>query len=174
MSRVVTQNDDDPDAQALRVLRLWEGEPAHAIVTAGRLWGCVDAVVRALLPGGHLIFPRPEGTRQLQAFMIEDRLEYRAGIVRIASKPLEQYEDFVVFSELWLCFRKKLPKGETVATSLRARGTGGLRRESEERPFTDVIRCDDRKAFLAKLCVAALPLGTGHVLDPYDFPKKTQ
>lgn len=175
MSRVVSPNDDDPDSEALRVLKLFTSEPIHAIVTAGRLWGCVEGVVNALLPGGHLFFPRPpaEYIRQLRAWMTEDRLEYRAGIVRIVSQPLaDSVDDLAIFSELWLCFRKKLPPGETIATSLRERGTGGLRRESEERPFTDVIRCDDREAFLTKLRVAALPLGTGRVLDPYDFPRK--
>ena len=77
-------------------------------------------------------------------------------------------------------FRK--PLEGRVQDNLRAWGTGGLRRISEEQPFADVIpstptRRGERKlaphpslkpqAFLRQVVRAILPLGEGVVLDPF-------
>lgn len=82
--------------------------------------------------------------------------------------------------EPWGVFRKALE--ERVQDNLRKWNTGGLRRESDERPFTDVIPSErtpqDERAiadhpslkpqrFMRQIVHAALPLGTGRVLDPF-------
>lgn len=82
--------------------------------------------------------------------------------------------------EPWGLFRK--PCEGTVADNLRRWKTGGLRRVSKGRPFTDVIPCaptrpDERRLadhpslkpqrFLRQIVRAALPLGEGVVLDPF-------
>lgn len=81
--------------------------------------------------------------------------------------------------EPWGLFRK--PCEGTVAQNLRRYGTGGLRRESALRPFTDVVRslptraeeraiaphpCLKPQAFMRRIVHAALPLGRGVILDP--------
>ena len=82
--------------------------------------------------------------------------------------------------EPWLLFRK--PLHGRVQDNLRAWGTGGLRRISNDKPFADVIesaptRPAERRlaphpslkpqAFLRQVVRAILPLGSGIVLDPF-------
>jgi site-specific DNA-methyltransferase (adenine-specific) len=79
-------------------------------------------------------------------------------------------------------FRKPLPKGMTVGECLRVYGTGGLRRNSLDQPFTDVILSERTsrvertianhpsikpQSFLRQVVRASLPLGIGTVLDPF-------
>lgn len=82
--------------------------------------------------------------------------------------------------EPWLVFRKPL-EGK-VAENLRRWGTGALRRESDARPFCDVIRSSRAseaersisghpslkpQRFMRQVVRASLPLGRGVVLDPF-------
>jgi len=82
--------------------------------------------------------------------------------------------------EPWGLFRK--PCEGLVQDNLRKWKTGGLRRESKERPFTDVIQCSptrpaERKisnhpslkpqSYMRQVVRASLPLGEGVVLDPF-------
>lgn len=82
--------------------------------------------------------------------------------------------------EPWLVFRK--PIEGRVQDNLRKWGTGGFRRISEDQPFGDVIASaptnkSERQlaphpslkpqSFMRALVKAALPLGTGLVLDPF-------
>ncbi|NNJ09492.1 hypothetical protein EKD04_004030 [Chloroflexales bacterium ZM16-3] len=82
--------------------------------------------------------------------------------------------------EPWGIFRK--PLDGRVQDNLRRWNTGGLRRESDERPFTDVIPSErtprqERKIadhpslkpqrFMRQIVCAALPLGKGRILDPF-------
>ena len=84
--------------------------------------------------------------------------------------------------EPWGIFRKALPGGMTVGECLRTYGTGGLRRISPEQPFADVIVSERTpryereiadhpslkpQSFLRQLVRAALPLGSGVILDPF-------
>lgn len=70
----------------------------------------------------------------------------------------------------------------TAAENLRAYGTGGLRRISDDEPFRDVITCSPTRGrereiaphpslkpqrFMRQLVRASLPLGIGIVLDPF-------
>ena len=82
--------------------------------------------------------------------------------------------------EPWIVFRKRVEG--TVAKNLDRWGTGGLRRESDARPFCDVIPSSPTRqrerslaphpslkpqAFMRELVRASLPLGTGVVCDPF-------
>jgi DNA modification methylase len=95
-----------------------------------------------------------------------------------------EFHDVSVMSrsmwEPWLLFRR--PLEGRVQDNLRKWGTGGFRRISEDSPFGDVIvsnptRRKEREMaahpalkpqdFLRKIVRAALPLGTGTILDPF-------
>mgnify|MGYP002135245331 FL=1 len=82
--------------------------------------------------------------------------------------------------EPWGLFRK--PCEGRVADNLRKWKTGGLRRVSDERPFSDLIESDVARgrereiaphpslkpqAFMRQLVRASLPLGEGRILDPF-------
>ena len=82
--------------------------------------------------------------------------------------------------EPWGVFRK--PLDGRVQDNLRRWGTGGLRRFSDERPFTDVIPSERTprreraiidhpslkpQRFMRQIVRAALPLAQGRVLDPF-------
>lgn len=96
----------------------------------------------------------------------------------------EEFPDVTVMPrsawEPWGLFRK--PCEGLVQENLRTWKTGGLRRESKERPFTDVIQCSPTRSgereianhpslkpqsYMRKVVRAALPLGEGVVLDPF-------
>ena len=81
--------------------------------------------------------------------------------------------------EPWLVFRR--PMEGKVAENLRRWWTGALRRESDDRPFCDVIKSSRAseaeraisnhpslkpQSFMRKVVRASLPLGRGVVLDP--------
>jgi len=96
----------------------------------------------------------------------------------------EEFPDVTVMPrskwEPWLLFRK--PLEGRVQDNLNRWGVGGLRRISDEQPFWDVIVCPPAskaerriaphpslkpQRLMRQLTRAALPLGTGTILDPF-------
>lgn len=150
--------------------------------------------LRVLTPGGHvLIATSPLFNHVVSQALVSAGFEKRGEIVRLVrtlrggDRPKGAEAEFQEVSamprscwEPWLLFRKRL-EGR-LADSLREWGTGALRRPAGDAPFTDVIASgrtprDEKKiaphpslkpqAFLRQLVHAALPLGTGTVLDPF-------
>lgn len=152
--------------------------------------------VRALLPGGHVFIASNAFLSQLLfAALVEGGLEFRGELIRLVrtlrggDRPKNAEDEFPEVCSLprgcyepWGIFRKPLPSGMKVSDCLRTYGTGGLRRVSAEQPFSDVIvseRTPRRErdiadhpslkpqSFLRQVVRAALPLGTGLILDPF-------
>lgn len=152
--------------------------------------------VRALLPGGHVFIASNAFLSQLLfAALVEGGLEFRGELIRLVrtlrggDRPKNAEDEFSEVCSLprgcyepWGIFRKPLPPGMKVSDCLRTYGTGGLRRISAEQPFSDVIvseRTPRRErdiadhpslkpqSFLRQVVRAALPLGTGLILDPF-------
>jgi DNA modification methylase len=151
-------------------------------------------LLRVLVPGGHaFIASNPlVSTMTFHAF-IESGFEKRGEIIRLVQtlrggdRPKGAEEDFPDVTvmprscwEPWGIFRK--PFEATVAENLRAWGTGGLCRLSDDEPFKDVISCSPTRGaekviaphpslkpqrFIRKLVRAALPLGIGILYDPF-------
>jgi DNA modification methylase len=151
-------------------------------------------LLKALVPGGHVFVASNPlvSTMTFHAFM-ESGFEKRGEIIRLVQtlrggdRPKGAEEDFADVTvmprscwEPWGIFRK--PIEGTVAENLRAWGTGGLLRISDDEPFKDVIRCSPTRGiekraaphpslkpqrFLRKLVRAALPLGIGIIYDPF-------
>lgn len=152
------------------------------------------ALLKALVPGGHVFVASNPliSTTTFDAF-IAAGFEKRGEVIRLVQtlrggdrpKGAEQeFPDVTAMPrscwEPWGVFRK--PIEGTLAENLRAWGTGGLRRISEEEPFKDVILCSPTRGvekdiaphpslkpqrFMRKLVRAALPLGVGIVYDPF-------
>lgn len=156
------------------------------------LWG--RKVLRVAVPGAHLmIATNPFLSDLLYAALREAGWEKRGEVVRLVQtlkggdRPKNAEEEFDGVTvmprsawEPWGIFRK--PLEGRVQDNLRRWKTGGLRRDSPERPFTDVIPSErtprqERKIadhpslkpqrFMRRLVFAALPLGAGRVLDPF-------
>jgi DNA modification methylase len=156
--------------------------------TSAREW------LRVLVPGGHVFLAsNPLVSTSTFAAIAEVGFEKRGEIIRLVTtlrggdRPKGAHEEFSDVSvmprsawEPWGLFRK--PMEGTVAENLRRWGTGGLRRRSAEEPFRDVIPCAPARGaertiaphpslkpqrFLRQLVRAALPVGTGIVLDPF-------
>lgn len=151
-------------------------------------------LLKALVPGGHVFVASNPliSTTTFHAFL-ESGFEKRGEVIRLVQtlrggdrpKGAEQeFSDVTAMPrscwEPWGIFRK--PIEGTLAENLRAWGTGGLRRISEEEPFKDVILCSPTRGlekeiaphpslkpqrFLRKLVRAALPLGIGIIYDPF-------
>ena len=150
--------------------------------------------IRALVPGGHvMIATNPLLSHVVYLPLIEAGFEKRGEIIRLVQtlrggdRPKNAHDEFSGVSvmprsswEPWGLFRK--PCEGRVQDNLRKWGVGGLRRISEDEPFTDVIRSaptrpEERKiaphpslkpqAFMRQIVRAALPLGRGVVLDPF-------
>lgn len=107
--------------------------------------------------------------------------------LRGGDRPKGAHQDFPYVSvsprscwEPWLIFRK--PLNGTVSENLREWKAGGLRRPEDGKPFSDLIvsspcRGEERKAaphpslkpqaFMRQIVRAALPLGSGIVVDPF-------
>lgn len=149
---------------------------------------------RVLVPGAHVIIASQCLISHLvaQAFCMAG-FEARGQIVRVVKtfrggdRPKfghEKYRDVSVIPrscfEPWLLFRK--PCEGRVIENLERFGTGALRRPSENTPFPDLLevgptRTAERahakhpsikpQALMRLLVRAALPLGTGTVLDPF-------
>ena len=155
-----------------------------------------NALLPALFPGAHIIIASNILlTHIVDTALTNAGLEKRATIVRLVQtlrggdRPKladKEFPDVSVMPrsgwEPWSVFRKPLLPGERVSTSLRKRGTGALRRPTEDLPFGDVIpsvRTPKRERdiaphpslkpqqFMRIIVHAALPLGTGIVYDPF-------
>ena len=159
-----------------------------------RRWSVL--VTRVLKPGGHLILASNAYLSNLTfSSIVNEQLEFRGEIIRLVKtlrggdRPKNAEQEFFGVSSMprggyepWGLFRKKLPKGMTVAECLRIHQTGGLRRKPDGNPFEDVIesaRTPKSERSLAdhpslkpqdtlrKLVFAALPLGKGLVIDTF-------
>lgn len=151
-------------------------------------------LMRVLVPGAHVfIATNPLLSHHVYLPMLEAGFEKRGEIVRIVKtlrggdRPKNAHKEFPDVSvmprsgwEPWGLFRK--PLEGRVQDNLKRWGVGGLRRISDEQPFWDVITCPpaskaERKIaphpslkpqrLMRQLTRAALPLGTGTILDPY-------
>lgn len=149
--------------------------------------------LRAAVPGAHaFIAANPLIVYRVTLAMVSAGWETRGEVIRGVQtlrggdRPKGHEEEFAGVTvmprsafEPWGLYRK--PFKGTVAENLRRWGTGGVRREAE-RPFTDVIpsavasRAEREiadhpsikpQAFLRRICYAALPLGTGVIVDPF-------
>ena len=153
-----------------------------------------NALMPVLVPGAHVLV----ASNPLVSHIVADSLdaaglERRGEVVRLVmtmrggDRPKNAHEEFPDVTvmprskwEPWLLFRK--PLQGRVQDNLRTWGTGGLRRISHDKPFSDVIesapaRPDEREiaphpslkpqAFLRQVVRAILPLGKGVVLDPF-------
>ncbi|MCX2819908.1 site-specific DNA-methyltransferase [Haladaptatus sp. F3-133] len=165
-----------------------------------------ESVERVLRPGGHIFVATTqllmhEVSRQLDEAGLERRdvLVREAKTLRGGDRPKGAHEEYSMVSSMprvywepWLLYRKPL-KGR-LQDSLEEWETGGLRRESEARPFTDLLGNgktpkeeteivreahpddgDEARAhpnlkpqrLMRELCHASLPLGEGTILDPF-------
>lgn len=156
--------------------------------------GWAALIHKVLVPGGHVfIATNPLVSHLVYIPMMEAGFEKRGEIIRLVQtlrggdRPKNAHEEFPDVTvmprsawEPWGLFRK--PCEGRVHENLRKWGTAGLRRESEDRPFTDVIQCSPTRApersianhpslkpqaFMRQIVRAALPLATGVVLDPF-------
>ena len=148
----------------------------------------------ALVPGANVVVAtNPLLSYLVSGALVRGGLERRGELVRLVTtmrggdRPKGahvEFEDVSVMPrsmwEPWLLFRKR-PEGR-IQDNLRKWGTGGFRRPESGRPFGDVIRSAPTRAaerrlaphpslkpqrFLRAVVKAALPLGTGIVLDPF-------
>ena len=151
-------------------------------------------LMRVLVPGAHIfVATNPLLSHHVYGPMLEAGFEKRGEIVRIVKtlrggdRPKGAHEEFADVSvmprsgwEPWGLFRK--PLEGRVQDNLRRWGTGGLRRISDGQPFWDVIVCPPAskkekeiaphpslkpQRLMRQLARAALPLGTGTILDPF-------
>ena len=150
--------------------------------------------LRVLVPGGHLfIAANPLLSHLVYLPLMEAGFEKRGEIIRLVQtlrggdRPKNAHEEFPDVSvmprsawEPWGLFRK--PCEGRVQDNLRKWKTGGLRRVSDDAPFSDVIsssptRPEERavsphpslkpQTFMRQIVRASLPLGAGIVLDPF-------
>jgi site-specific DNA-methyltransferase (adenine-specific) len=149
---------------------------------------------RVLVPGGHLfIATSPLLSHLVYLPLMAAGFEKRGEIIRLVQtlrggdRPKNAHEEFTGVTVLprsgwepWGLFRK--PCDGRVQDNLRKWKTGGLRRISDDAPFSDVIpssptRPEERaiaphpslkpQAFMRQIVRASLPLGEGIVLDPF-------
>lgn len=178
---------DDEDKEMLREFFLKFGREAH----------------RILRPGGHLFL----ASTQLLMHLVSDAfdeagLERRDVLVRETKtlrggdRPKGAHKEYDMVSSMprvywepWLLYRK--PFDRRLEENLREWETGGLRRESDERPFTDLLKegktsKEERQItadanpggddphpnvkpqhLMRELVHASLPLKRGTILDPF-------
>lgn len=156
------------------------------------IWG--TKALRVVVPGAHLIIATNTFLSHiLCAALTESGWEKRGEVVRLVQtlrggdRPKnaeDEFPDVTVIPrsawEPWEIFRK--PLDGRVQDNLRRWKTGGLRRDSAERPFTDVIESERTpqrerdivdhpslkpQRFMRRIVYAALPLGEGRILDPF-------
>lgn len=154
------------------------------------------AAVHALRPGGHVFIASNSFLSQLVfSALVEGGLEFRGELIRLVrtlrggDRPKNAEEEYPGVSSLprggyepWGILRKPIPKGMKVSDCLREYQTGGLRRISEDQPFSDVIKSErtpqrERRiakhpslkpqSFLRQVVFAALPLGEGVIADTF-------
>jgi len=152
--------------------------------------------VHALCPGGHVFIATNSHLSQLVfSALIDGGLEFRGELIRLVrtlrggDRPKNAEEEFSGVSSLprgcyepWGLFRKPLPPKMKVSDCLRLFQTGGLRRISDDKPFSDVIPSGRTpsleksianhpslkpQSFLRQIVYAALPLGEGIIVDPF-------
>jgi site-specific DNA-methyltransferase (adenine-specific) len=157
-----------------------------------RTWG--ERMMRVLVPGAHVfIASNPLLNFYVAQALVDAGYERRGEIVRLVrtlkggDRPKLADKEFPSVSviprsawESWGLFRK--PFAGRASENLRRYGTGALRRPSQDAPFVDVIKSSRTprreraiaphpslkpQSFLRELVYAALPLGTGVVLDPF-------
>jgi DNA modification methylase len=150
--------------------------------------------MRVLVPGAHVfIATNPLLSHLVYLPMLEAGFEKRGEVIRLVQtlrggdRPKNAHVEFREVTvmprscwEPWGLFRK--PCEGRVQDNLRKWKTGGLRRISDQEPFADVIRsaptrANERmmaphpslkpQALMRQLVRAALPFGTGIVLDPF-------
>jgi DNA modification methylase len=151
-------------------------------------------LLRALVPGANVVVAsNPLLAHIVASAMAESGLELRGYIVRLTmtmrggDRPKNAHHEFDGVSvmprsmwEPWVILRR--PIQGRVQDNLKKWKTGGFQRPSADQPFGDVIRSNptpkaERKIaphpslkpqeFLRKVVRAALPLGTGLILDPF-------
>ncbi len=143
---------------------------------------------------GHLfIATNPLLSHLVYLPLMEGNFEKRGEVIRLVrtlrggDRPKNAHEEFSEVTvmprsawEPWGLFRK--PCESRVQDNLRKWKTGGLRRISQDAPFSDVIpssptRPEERslsphpslkpQSFMRQIVRAALPLGVGVILDPF-------
>lgn len=147
-----------------------------------------------LVPGAHVVLAsNPLVSYIVSKALADGGLERRGEIARLTTtlrggdRPKHAHEEFADVSvmprsrwEPWLVYRK--PMEGRVQDNLKKWKTGGFRRVSAEKPFSDVIvssptHVSERslaphpslkpQSFLRQIVRAVLPLGEGIVLDPF-------
>jgi DNA modification methylase len=147
-----------------------------------------------LVPGANVVVAsNPLLSYILSGALADAGLERRGEIIRLVmtmrggDRPKAAHEEFEDVSvmprsmwEPWVIFRK--PIEGRVQDNLRKWKTGGFRRQSQDKPFGDVIpssptRKNERalaphpslkpQAFLRRVVRGVLPLGEGTILDPF-------
>ena len=153
-----------------------------------------NSLYPVLAPGAHIAMAsNPLLSHIASRALDEGGFERRGEIIRLVQtlrggdRPKNHEDEFSNVTvmprsqwEPWLLYRK--PLEGTVTDNLRRWGTGALMRDSEERPFGDVIKSSPTnsrekkiaphpslkpQAFMRTLVKAMLPLGKGTVLDPF-------
>lgn len=176
LPRFTTLTDDD--VRALRVFFL----------DLGRL------LARVTVPGANIVIAsNPLLAHVVAGAMTEAGLEMRGYLTRLVmtmrggDRPKNAHDEFPGVSvmprsmfEPWVVLRT--PLEGRVQDNLRKWGTGGFMRNSEDRPFGDVIASSPTSArerelanhpslkpqsFMRQVVRASLPLGKGTVLDPF-------
>lgn len=156
------------------------------------VWG--TKALRVVVPGAHMfIATNTFLSHILCAALTDTGWERRGEIVRLVQtlrggdRPKnaeEEFNDVTVMPrsawEPWELFRK--PLEGRVQDNLRKWRTGGLRRDSPHRPFTDLIQSERTpqkerdivdhpslkpQRFMRYIVRASLPLGEGRILDPF-------
>ena len=157
-------------------------------------WGRL--LLPTLRPGAHLFIATNAFISQLlYSALVDAGLEFRGEIIRLVrtlrggDRPKNAETDYPGVCSMargcyepWGIFRKPLLPKMKVSDGLKEFQTGGLRRLSDGRPFEDVIDSERTsqqerqiadhpslkpQAFLRQLVYAALPLGTGVIVDPF-------
>ncbi|HCI78344.1 MAG TPA: DNA methylase, partial [Ktedonobacter sp.] len=155
---------------------------------------CGTKALRVVVPGAHMFIATNTFLSHILCAALNDAgWERRGEIVRLVQtlrggdRPKnaeEEFSDVTVIPrsawEPWELFRK--PLEGRVQDNLRRWKTGGLRRDSPERPFTDVVPSERTpqaerdvaqhpslkpQKFMRQLAYAVLPLGEGRILDPF-------
>lgn len=155
-------------------------------------WG--GKALRVVVPGAHMFIATNTFLSHILCAALTDAgWERRGEIARLVQtlrggdrpKNAEtEFADVTVIPrsawEPWELLRK--PLDGRVQDNLRKWGTGGLRRDSPERPFTDVISSERTpqkerdivnhpslkpQRFMRQLVRASLPLAQGRILDPF-------
>jgi DNA modification methylase len=149
---------------------------------------------KVLVPGGHVILASQNLLSHLVvAEFVNAGFEIRGQVARVVrtlrggDRPKGAHIRYAETSvsprscwEPWLIFRK--PCDGLVRENLQRWGTGALRRQSTDKPFSDLIYSSPARglerayaphpslkpqAFIRQIVWAVLPLGKGLVLDPF-------